>query len=191
MPRKLLIRSDLHAYHVYSRSNNREQFYLPLPELWPLFLRQLERTKKKFPFEIYNFVLMNNHYHLLLRTPNRDLDKIMHDFNHKLSLEILRTSGRINKVFGGRYKWSLINSQIHLLTVFRYIYQNPLRKKLVDRVEDYPFSSFTGRGRKLVTELDFISADQWKLLDVNLEDKNEVSKGLKKSIYRPNSTRKY
>jgi putative transposase len=47
----------------------------------------------------------------------------------------------MNHLWGGRYRWSVIESQTHYYQVYRYIYQNPIRAKLVNKVEDYQFST--------------------------------------------------
>lgn len=84
---------------------------------------------------------MNNHYHLMLRTPDENLDKFMYEFNKNISLSIRRRARRINQVFGGRYKWCLIQSPRYLANCYRYVYQNPLRAGIARSCEDYPYSS--------------------------------------------------
>jgi putative transposase len=65
----------------------------------------------------------------------------MHAFLRTVSVEINIRAKTINHVWGGRYRWSLIDSQRHYYQVYRYIYQNPIRAGLVRRVEDYQFST--------------------------------------------------
>jgi putative transposase len=57
-----------------------------------------------------SFFLMNNHFHLLVLTPEEDIDGIMYFFMKEVTLEIQKCSGRINKIFGGRYKVSMIST---------------------------------------------------------------------------------
>ena len=66
----------------------------------------------------------------------------MNQLMRAVSKEINRRSGRINHVFGGSYKWCLVQEQYYFEHLYRYIYQNPLKSKLVARVEDYHFSTF-------------------------------------------------
>lgn len=84
---------------------------------------------------------MHNHYHLLIQTPNGNLDRFMYEFNKRLALKIQYEAGSINQIFGGRYKWCLIQSQNYLSNCYRYVYQNPVRAGLVNRCEDYSFST--------------------------------------------------
>lgn len=141
MTRKPLIRTHLFPYHVTTRTNNKEWFDIPLSEVWKMCLHSLRIANEKHPIHLISFVLMQNHYHMILKTPHSNLDLFMYEFNKRLSLLIRSKSGRINSVFGGRYKWSLIRSQTYLYNCYRYVYQNPLRANIVNRCEDYPFST--------------------------------------------------
>lgn len=141
MPRPLLIRSDHHPYHITCRCNNKEFFPLPLEEVWQIMVKELHYVHKEFSLAIHAFVLMGNHLHLLCHTPKANLDQIMHYFMRRTSFVIMRRAQSINHLWGGRYKWSLIDSQTHYYQVYRYIYQNPIRAGLVDKVENYSFST--------------------------------------------------
>jgi putative transposase len=141
MTRKNLIRSSEFPYHVTIRSNNKEWFDLPRDVVWSICLAGLTRANFKYPVKIEAFVLMSNHYHLLLYTPNADLDKFMNAFNTYLSKEIRIRTRRINRIFADRYNWKLINNNTYYMTVLRYIFQNPLRANLVAKCQDYPYST--------------------------------------------------
>ena len=90
---------------------------------------------------IHSFVLMNNHFHLILSTPKGNISKVMYWFMKTVTLEIQRQTQRINKIFGGRYKACLITTERYLFNATRYIYQNPLRAEIVGRAEQYKFST--------------------------------------------------
>ena len=141
MPRKPLIRSEHLPYHVTSRSHNKEAFALPIEDVWSLALKSFSEAYGLHPVEIVSFVLMSNHYHLLLYTPKGNLDLFMYEFNKRLAQSIQRESKNINQVFGGRYKWSLIESKQYFSNCYRYVFQNPVRAGLVYRCEEYRFST--------------------------------------------------
>lgn len=141
MPRKPLIRSNTLPYHVTSRSHNKEWFQLPLPDMWQLIQESLREAMAVNPVEIISFVLMGNHYHMLVLTPQGNLDSFMYEFNKRLALRVQNRTGQINRVFGNRYKWCLIQSQQYLINCYKYVYQNPVRAKLVENCEDYPYST--------------------------------------------------
>lgn len=110
----------------YSEIHNREYFYLPILNVWDIMTDKLAKLQNAHQIKIAAFVLMNNHFHLLLLTPNEDIDRIMYSFMKETTLEIQRCTGRINKIFGGRYKGSMITSYSYLVNVYKYIYRNPV-----------------------------------------------------------------
>jgi putative transposase len=141
MPRKNLIRSNLLPYHVTARANNQEWFTLPIEKVWTICERCLKEAYEKHKVEVISFVLMSNHYHLLVRTPEANLDSFMYEFNKRLAFSLKQSSGNSNHILGARYKWCLIQSQKYFGNCYRYIYQNPLRAKITTRCEFYPYST--------------------------------------------------
>lgn len=141
MPKPLLIRSEIHPYHVSSRCNNREFFPIPIQDVWEIMTQRLQCEIKEQTLAIHAFVLMNNHFHLLCHTPKANLDLIMHRLLKETSKRINHRSAKINHLWGGPYKWSLIENQAYYYQVYRYIYQNPIRAGICDRVEHYPYST--------------------------------------------------
>jgi putative transposase len=140
MPRKNIIRTDQFPYHVVSRSNNKEWFYIPISDVWAHATNLLKESEKLYSVQTEAFVLMSNHYHLCVYTPNSNIDCFMQFFNKNLGQKISRQAGRINRIFGAPYKWSLITKDPYFQHVIRYIYQNPLRAGLCSKCEEYPFS---------------------------------------------------
>jgi putative transposase len=180
---------------VTIRCNNKDWFDLPLSVVWEICLKGLKRAHHVVPVDIQAFVLMSNHYHLLIWTPNADLDKFMFEFNRFLSLEIRTQTGRINRIFGDRYKWSLIQNDSYYFTVEKYIYQNPLAAKIVSRCEDYPYStlyyvvknlSFSVPLKQLERE-SLISENYLNLINTssNELDRTVWSKALLKPQFKP------
>ncbi len=168
MPRPKLIRSDRFAYHVYVRSNNKEWFYIPIEECWRILLIALNRIPDRYRPEVHALVLMSNHLHMILSAPNRNLDAIMMYFLSDATRWIQNSSGRINHIFGGRYGWSLLEGPQALAYAYKYIYRNPVRAGLCDRVEDYPFSTLnTTSATRMVEGF----GPYWRLIPRNFEDR--------------------
>ncbi|MCO4794717.1 MAG: transposase [Bacteriovoracaceae bacterium] len=142
MPRKKLIRTNEFPYHVTSRSNNKEWFYIPTEDVWKHTRAVIRLGRKKFNIKIDAFVLMNNHYHMCIWTHDSNLDEFMMYFNKNLGQRIARQANRINRIFGASYKWTLIESDIYYRNVLKYIYQNPIRAGLVKTCQEYPYSDF-------------------------------------------------
>lgn len=141
MAKKQFIPSDRYPYHVICRSNNREWFYLPTSDVWKILIDLIKKAGDAFDVKIHAFVLMSNHFHAVCSTPNANLDAFMNYFLRESAKRINETSERINHVYGGPYKWSLITNRFHYEQVMRYVFQNPLKVGLTDRVENYPYSS--------------------------------------------------
>lgn len=141
MARKPIIRSCEHFYHITARSNNKENFYLPLNKVWQIFIRKLNELQIEFNVQIGGFVLMNNHFHLLIMSPEEDIDRIMYFLMKDSTLRIQKQSGRINRIFGGRYKGSIIENHQYLLNVYKYVYRNPVAAGICEKAESYEYSS--------------------------------------------------
>ncbi|MGZ3687375.1 MAG: transposase [Bdellovibrionota bacterium] len=124
--------------------NNRELFPLPLPEVWKIACEHLYLSTHLHGIEIHAFVLMPNHLHLLLTTPEADLGTAMNWFNGALTRSINGLSGRSGHLFGGPYYRSIIRSSAYFTHAHKYVYRNPVKAKLCTLVEEYPWSTLSG-----------------------------------------------
>jgi hypothetical protein len=87
---------------------------------------------------------MNNHYHLVIETPDGNLSKGMRQLNGVYTMRFNRRHGSVGHVFQGRYKAILVQKESHLLEVCRYVVLNPVRAKVVERPERWRWSSYRG-----------------------------------------------
>ncbi len=120
---------------------NKEFFPLKLEEVWEIMMKALRKTHEAYHIKVHGFVLMGNHFHLICETPEGNLDEAMSLFLRTSSHFISLRSGKSPPIWERRYRWSLIENRGHYYQVYRYIFQNPIRAKIVERVEDYQFSS--------------------------------------------------
>ncbi|HWB08224.1 MAG TPA: transposase [Pirellulales bacterium] len=146
MPRPLRPIEEGLIYHVIDRGNNRQDVFHKEAD-FEAFLQALGDLKKRKPFELYGYCLLNNHFHLLLRPIAAPISRIMQSLlvSHTQRYHKHYCSG--GHVWQGRFKSPVIQNDEHLLTVLRYIEANPLRAKIVKRAEDYPWSSYRAHGR--------------------------------------------
>src|SRR4051794_2787456 len=144
MTRKPLIKSDALPYHVVNRCNNREWFKLPMPTVWEVTCSELYRISITYDARVHGFVLMSNHYHLLVSTPTTDLGIVMREFGRSVTGTFNRLSGRTGHLFNGPYKPTLIQSPGHYANALKYIYRNPVRAGITEKVEEYPYSTLHG-----------------------------------------------
>lgn len=159
MSRTPLIRSDQHPYHIVCRSNNREWFYIPIRDFWSITLEVMAREAVKSKMKIHAFVLMSNHFHLLVSSVDGNLDEPMRYLLREVCRQVNKSANRINHVFGGPYKWSLITKTSYYLHCLKYIYRNPVNAHICERVEDYPFSTVSAHANP---EKFPISIQHWK-----------------------------
>ncbi len=149
MPRKKLIIDGRHPFHVTARSNNQDWFQLPLNECWSIFERCLLATAERYGVLLHAFVLMSNHFHLLLTAPSANLSSAMRYLMTESSRKIARGAGVTNHVYGSRYKWSWLPDEYAQAYVYKYVLRNPVKAGIVGRVEEYRFSTMqrllTGR----------------------------------------------
>lgn len=143
MPRLPRIDLGEYVYHVINRSNGRARFFHDETD-YSDFEYLLNEVKETFEMRILAYVLMPNHWHLLLYPrADGDLSKSMqwlctsHAHRHHARKE---TSGN-GHVYQGRYKSFLVENDTHLLTVLKYIERNPVRAKLVRTPEQWKWSS--------------------------------------------------
>lgn len=194
MPRKPTPKTSEFPFHICARSNNRDWFTLPMTDCWKIFTTCLKKVALNYGFETHAFVLMSNHYHWLVSTPNENLGEGMCYFQTQASWALARQSKRINRIFGARYNWSMITTSTYYACVYRYLYQNPLRASLCDRVEQYPFSLWNPpKGLRIIQRTGFdehISQNPDELsLWINDRYSNAhkelIQKGLRRRQFKP------
>ena len=141
MPRKRFYPTDRHPFHVTARSHNQVWFQLPMDRVWDIFSRYLYFVTLAYGVRVHAFVLMSNHFHMLISTPNANLDKAMNYFMREVSKAIGNDSGNINQTFGGPYHWSVIRNQLYYQHAYKYVYRNPVDAGMCKRAEEYKYST--------------------------------------------------
>ena len=95
-----------------------------------------------FEWRLHAYVLMGNHYHLLLETPEANLSRGMHRINAVYSQKFNRRHDRVGHLLQGRFKAILVEKERHLLELVRYVVLNPVRAGLVRGAGDWPWSNY-------------------------------------------------
>lgn len=127
-------------YHVISRGNNREHIFRESMDKG-YFVKLLKESGPAMAYDIHAYVLMGNHYHILMQTKGEKLQKIMHQINNKYSKYFNGKYKRVGHVFQGRYKAASVQDERYLLKLVRYIHQNPVRAGICGKAENYRWSS--------------------------------------------------
>ena len=141
MARPLRIEYEGAYYHVFSRGNKKQAVFRTHGDR-RTFLNTLARMAERFDVSIFAYVLMDNHYHLLMRTNRPNLSKSMHWLGTTYTTLFNLSNVQTGHLFQGRFKSLLVENETYLLQLSYYIHRNPLRAGLVNRLVDYPWSSY-------------------------------------------------
>ncbi|MDZ7620277.1 MAG: transposase [Patescibacteria group bacterium] len=140
------------VYHVTSRGNGRARIVYNDDDR-ERFERQLRDNVQTYGILLYAWVLMDNHFHLLVRTPRANLSQFMQRLNTSYALYARYKHGRPGHQFEARFKAKVVEEESYLLAVTRYIHLNPIKiaacrrltkAERVQRLEGYRWSSYPG-----------------------------------------------
>ena len=124
-----------------------------------MFLALLGKAVKRFNWSLTAFVLMTNHFHLVVQTAEANLSRGMHWLNTAYVVWFNRTHQRSGHLYGGRFKAFLIEKETYFTEVLRYVVLNPVRAMMVERPEDYRWSSY-GATAGLVEAPEWLDVEQ-------------------------------
>ena len=141
MVRKPRVWLPNHFYHIVSRGNRKDLLYKDDQD-YRIFLYILLQVYEKHPFEVTSYCLMNNHYHLQLRSKDSPISKIMSLVNKRYASYFNARYDLSGHVFEKRYFAEPLNTPANMLEVSRYIHLNPVKASLVTQPEYYPWSSY-------------------------------------------------
>ena len=129
MARPLRIQFENAYYHVTCRGNSGQEIFLNDADR-SAFLDLLERSSDIYQAEILAYVLMSNHFHLLVKTPLGNLQEFMRHFNISYTSYYNWRHARTGHLYQGRYKSFLVDADEYLQEVSRYIHLNPVRVRV-------------------------------------------------------------
>jgi len=152
MTRPLRIQYEGALYHVTCRGNERKAIFKDDHDR-NVFLELLNDGSKTYNIILYCYVLMDNHFHLLLETPLGNLSEFMRWFNITYTSHYNRRHKRTGHLYQGRYKSILVEKESYLHILSRYIHLNPVRTKQKEKtsllekekyLRNYKWSSLLG-----------------------------------------------
>jgi putative transposase len=153
LPRIVVPGETLHIMH---RGNNRQDIFHS-EEDRVRFKGDLLISLKKADCSLHAYVIMDNHFHLLVTPKNRtELAKFMQSVANRYVRYFNAKYHRTGTIWEGRFRSCLIDSERYLFTLYRYIEMNPVRAGMVESTMDYPWSSYhyhaLGKPDLLITE---------------------------------------
>jgi len=147
LPRKARQKSESGIYHIIMRGINRQVIFCEDEDFHKL-LQALQHYKNICGYHLYAYCLMSNHVHLLMKIEHESLAQIMRRVCGKFVYWYNKKYDRSGYLFQDRFRSEPVEDDSYLLTVVRYIHQNPLKANLVRKIEDYPWSSYNGYIRR-------------------------------------------
>jgi len=128
-------------HHVIQRGNNKEKVFFDKKDR-EKYLSLLKKYADKWDSPILAYCLMNNHVHLLMKPKEEEsLYKMMQGVTLCYTQYMNRKYKRSGRLWESRYYSCIVDKEIYLWAVARYIEQNPTRARIVKREEDFPYSS--------------------------------------------------
>lgn len=141
MTRPLRIEYAGAVYHITSRGNEKKAVFKDDQDRIN-FLNTLQHVNKRYNWLCHAYCMMDNHYHLLIETPDGNLSLGMRQLNGVYTQLFNKRHQRTGHLFQGRYKAILIQKDSHLLEVCRYVVLNPVRAHMVERPDAWKWSSY-------------------------------------------------
>ena len=155
MARPLRIEFPGAIYHVTSRmlgsrSDRKTRLFKDQHD-FVRFLELLEQRVESYSVRVYLYCLMQNHYHLVLETPEGNLSQFMQSLSTAYTVYYNRRHNRHGHLFDGRYKAKVVEGDEYLNALSRYVHLNPVaisswkNKELAEKrrhLRNYPWSSY-------------------------------------------------
>lgn len=141
MPRRARKHAESGIYHTMLRGIDRQMIFED-SEDYLRFIDILQECRKECGFKLYAYCLMGNHVHILLKVEEECLETIFKKIGGRYVYYYNVKYRRVGHLFQDRFKSEPVEDDTYLLTVLRYIHQNPLKARLCSKITDYPYSSY-------------------------------------------------
>ena len=141
MARPLRLAFENACYHITSRGNRKKRIFYTDKDR-SAFLEKLNKTFNKHSAVCYAYCLMDNHYHLLIKTPRANISQAMHYLNTSYTNRFKAAHYITGSILQGRYKSILVDEDSYGIVLSAYIHLNPLRAGIVEDLREYKWSSY-------------------------------------------------
>ncbi|ULA63282.1 MAG: Y1Tnp domain-containing protein [Nitrospira sp.] len=141
MARPLRIEFPGAVYHVTSRGNARQDIVTDDQDR-SQWLILLAHVVERYGWRCHAYCLMDNHYHLLIETPQPTLSLGMRQLNGRYTQAYNRRHHRVGHLFQGRFTAILVEKEPYLLELCRYVVLNPVRAMMVPHPRRWAWSSY-------------------------------------------------
>lgn len=150
MPRCARSKSSTGMYHCILRGVDKQDIFLDSQDKRK-FIKEIKNTKEKYKYDLYAYCLMDNHVHMIIKENENELSKLVHSLTTRYSAYINKKYDRTGHLFENRYFSKPVETEHYLLTLQRYIHQNP------PNMQRYYWSSYREYvGKEEITDTKFI-----------------------------------
>ena len=182
MPRRSRELSTTGIYHIMLRGNERKKILVD-DEDKKCFLEYLKSKRNDMGFSIYSYCFMDNHLHLLIDTKGQELSVIMKGVATRYAYYYNEKHQRVGHVFQDRFKSEPVEGDRYLLSVVRYIHNNPIKAQIVEKAEDYKWSSYRTYLKQYPSEEELV--DTPFILDIITNDRKKAIEEFKRFSTEP------
>jgi REP element-mobilizing transposase RayT len=136
-------------FHCLNRSNRREKIFCDEDD-YDQMLKCVGKASERYGVLIHGFCLIPNHFHILLQQQEQPVSSAMRSLGTNYAAYFNRKYHKVGHVFQGRFRGILFDKQKYLLSLIRYLHLNPVRAGLVDKPQDWSWSSLECIDRSLI-----------------------------------------
>ena len=140
MPRKPRIHAEGAVYHVILRGNARQEIFSDDRDRFR-FYDILHKSYERFRYRIVAFCLMSNHIHLAVQVGEVPLSRIIQNVAQRYTQWFNWRHQKCGHLFQGRYKAIMVDADSYLSELAAYLHLNAVRARIVQRPEQYLWSS--------------------------------------------------
>ena len=147
-------------YHIVNRGVERRKIYMD-EEDHVRYLEILQESSEVYNFEIYAYALMDNHYHLLLKTTDLNLSLLMRQINAQYSMYFNKKYKRVGPLWQGRFKSWYVYDERYLKSLVKYIEFNPVKANMVIKVSEFRWTMSSKVDTMICLKYELIESIDW------------------------------
>ena len=156
MPRKARIKSPFNVYHIMIRGINKQDIFYEARD-YIKFIDTIFDVREKLDFDLLAYCLMSNHVHFLIMEKDVAIGDVLKRISGKYALWFNKKYARVGHLFQDRFRSEAIDSEQYFLSVLKYIHMNPVKGRICNRPDEYPYSSFHGYYNNALISSEFVN----------------------------------
>lgn len=140
MSRSARIDRKGYYYHLFARGQRKNPIFFSKDDMG-IFLNILNQILELTDIDLHAYALIRNHYHLFVYRNNTSLAQFMQRLNIRYAIKFNKKNDLVGRLFAGRFGSRIVLDEDEIPVMINYVHYNPLKHKMTDNWQDYPFSS--------------------------------------------------